>query len=355
MLAFKVDRLRQFSRILEPTEQVWAFTESWLDPQVDGPNRDLAGLRYVTDRDELADRLLPVVASAGGEPGRLPVVLAAALDLAPRLGEPLAVTILERLLLAADDWSFAGPTEQVASEVKAVERGLFVAAHFDCAQAVRRMVAHFDRLLNVRRGGESSENRPIEDALLALVGQGLRVLRRLGLREEADRLLDRLGTWVAPGGNMAAERRKPTWPRTLRRMLTLAGGWFYVGRDAAATEVLDEARRLLYSPTSTIEAHRRHQTDLACAYAAALGQAPVRLALKGVEELFARLPNLSDNLVTNSHFSLAKLRLVEAAIRAVVTDDFASGPAVRRWLDDDEYRVRRRIHRDVRALIGSAG
>ena len=84
MLAFKVDRLRQFSRILEPAEQVWAFTESWLEPQVDGPNRDLAGLRYVTDRDELADRLLPVVASAGGEPGRLPVVLAAALDLAPR-------------------------------------------------------------------------------------------------------------------------------------------------------------------------------------------------------------------------------------------------------------------------------
>ena len=138
-------------------------------------------------------------------------------------------------------------------------------------------------------------------------------------------------------------------------MLTLAGGWFYVGRDAAATEVLDEARRLLYSPTLTIEAHRRQQTELACTYAAALGHVPIRLALKGVEELFVRLPALSDNLVTNTHFSLAKLRLVEAAIRAVATDDFALGPAVRRWLDDDEYRVRRRIHRDTRAVIEPGG
>ena len=60
---------------------------------------------------------------------------------------------------------------------------------------------------------------------------------------------------------------------------------------------------------------------------------------------------MSDSLITNTHFSLAKLRVIEAAVRAVVTDDFALGPAVRRWLDDDEYRVRRRIHRDVRMLV----
>jgi hypothetical protein len=42
-------------------------------------------------------------------------------------------------------------------------------------------------------------------------------------------------------------------------------------------------------------------------------------------------------------------------VRAVVTDDFALGPAVRRWLDDDEYRVRRRIHQDTRAMIGGGG
>jgi hypothetical protein len=354
LLVFKADRLRQFSRILEPTEQVWAFDEAWLDPQADGPTRDLAGLRYVTDRDELAGRLLPLVAATGRDPDRLPEVLAVALDLAPRLGESLAGGILERLLAEVGSWTFAGPPERVMAEVTAVERGLFVAAHFDRAPAVQRLLANLGRLLEARRGG--AESQPVEDALLTLVGQGLRGLRRLGLRLEADRLLDRLGEWVAPGGAVSAQgRRSQVWPLTMRRLLTLAGGWFYVGRDAAATDVLDEARRLLYSPALTIEPHRRQQTDLACAYAFALGQAPVRLALTGVEELFARLPPLTDNLVTNTHFSLAKLRLVEAAVRAVVTDDFALGPAVRRWLDDDEYRVRRRIHRDTRALVGGGG
>jgi hypothetical protein len=44
---------------------------------------------------------------------------------------------------------------------------------------------------------------------------------------------------------------------------------------------------------------------------------------------------------------LVRLRVVEAAVLAIVNDDFALGPAVRRWLDDDEFRVRRRIHRDL--------
>ena len=73
-----------------------------------------------------------------------------------------------------------------------------------------------------------------------------------------------------------------------------------------------------------------------------------------VEELFQRLQGVSDTQSTNTHYSLSRLRLVEAAVRAVVNDDFALGPAVRRWLDDDEYVVRRRIHRDVRAAVGGA-
>jgi hypothetical protein len=69
--------------------------------------------------------------------------------------------------------------------------------------------------------------------------------------------------------------------------------------------------------------------------------------------LFQRLQGVSDTQATNSHYSLARLRLVEAAVLAVVNDDFALGPTVRRWLDDDEYRVRRRVHRDTRALVGA--
>jgi hypothetical protein len=357
LLLVKIQHLLQHSRILQPAEQVDAFGEGWLDPHAAEVAGDLAGLRYVTGRDELANRLLPIVASAGKTPERLPTVLAAALDLAPRLGESIASGLLERLVGTLGSWTFAGPPERVTAEVAAVERGLFVAAHFDRPAAVQRLLTSLGRLLEARRGGDPGESRPVEDALLALVGQGFRGLRRLGLRAEADRLLDQLGEWVVPGGDLEAARRwRPqAWPMTLRRLLTLAGGWFYVGREARAVEVLDEARRLLFSRELSAEPRRRQQTDLACAYAAALGHAPARLALPRVEEIFARLHGVTDNLVTNTHFSLAKLRLVEAAVRAVVTDDFALGPAVRRWLDDDEYRVRRRIHRDTRAALSAGG
>ena len=134
----------------------------------------------------------------------------------------------------------------------------------------------------------------------------------------------------------------------MRRLLTLAGGWFYVGREESAAAVLDEARAVLFNH----ELPSLEQTDMACAYVDALGQAPVRLALGLVEEVFQRLHGVQDRLMTNSHYSLSRLRLIEAVVFAVVNDDFILGPAVRRWLDDDEYLVRRRVHADVRALVG---
>jgi cellulose synthase operon protein C len=39
----------------------------------------------------------------------------------------------------------------------------------------------------------------------------------------------------------------------------------------------------------------------------------------------------------------------------VADDDFAVEARVRRWLDEDEYLVRRRIHRDLRTFMGQAG
>jgi cellulose synthase operon protein C len=43
--------------------------------------------------------------------------------------------------------------------------------------------------------------------------------------------------------------------------------------------------------------------------------------------------------------------VIEAVVMAVVGDDFTLGASARRWLDDDEFLVRRRIHRDLRATM----
>jgi hypothetical protein len=90
---------------------------------------------------------------------------------------------------------------------------------------------------------------------------------------------------------------------------------------------------------------------LAVAYAEALGFAPAGIALGRLEDLFARLPPVGAQSSSNRYFSLHPLRVVDAAVRAVVTDEFTLGPAVRAWLDEDEFLIRRRIHHDMAALL----
>ena len=72
------------------------------------------------------------------------------------------------------------------------------------------------------------------------------------------------------------------------------------------------------------------------------------------QELFHRLQGIKDTFTTNTHYSLLQLDVVEAVVMAVVNEDSALGADARRWLDDDEFIVRRRIHRDFHALKGQA-
>ena len=72
-----------------------------------------------------------------------------------------------------------------------------------------------------------------------------------------------------------------------------------------------------------------------------------------IKELFGKLPSIKDQLTTQSHYFLLHLNVVESVVLAVVSDDFTMGTNARRWLDDDEYLVRKRIHRDLRRLKGT--
>jgi len=119
-------------------------------------------------------------------------------------------------------------------------------------------------------------------------------------------------------------------------------GLAYFGRSSQNDAAFDEARQALFSRLLP----PRERTRLACSYLAALGHGSVPTAFARIEEIFQALPAVTDQLSTNSHFSLARLRVVEAAILAVVNDDFAFGPGIRRWLDDDEFNVRQKIFRD---------
>jgi hypothetical protein len=71
-------------------------------------------------------------------------------------------------------------------------------------------------------------------------------------------------------------------------------------------------------------------------------------------ELLRRLPAPSDTYTTSSHYSRLQLEVIEAAVLALVGGE-ARSDSKSRWLDEDEFLVRRRIHRDTRAALARAG
>jgi hypothetical protein len=213
------------------------------------------------------------------------------------------------------------------------------------------MVARFLRLVESLRGEGGAQ------ALDSLAGQCFRGLRKLGLRDETDRLLQQMANLLLQGESLPAMRQRlgKQWSTALRTLLQITAGWLYFGRTERALPILTEAHDYLFGPELRDWTQTHERTKLACTYAAALGQAPVDLALHKLSEMFQELGVLADTLTTNSHYSLSQLAVVEAVVLAIVSDDFALSQGARRWLDEDEYLVRRRIHRDLRALMAQSG
>jgi hypothetical protein len=185
---------------------------------------------------------------------------------------------------------------------------------------------------------------PVRRPLLAAAGAVFRCMRRLKLAGEAEAL----ARFLDPGAPAPAGAGLPPPAR-----LGLAVGWFAAGDEDAGNRILNEAREALFLAE---DANDRARTELAIAYAEALGFAPPRIAHGRLEEIFQRPRfEVARRGSTNRFFTLKPLQLIDAVVQSVVTDEFTLGPAVRGWLDDDEYLIRGRIHRDLAAQLRESG
>jgi len=353
---FRVDALRQHSRILEPTEKVNAAENGVRAGYADDLRREIGALQQLHDREQLLDRIQKLLAKLPHDaPARLPA-LETILALVPRLGEAFA-----RELLAHMDEEMKRLPDPFAQALL-LEKEISLATHFGLSEAVGELVIRLLRLFEAKAfrfvpivqkllhpaAGETPG--PVElHRLEQLPGQCLQALRRFGMTAEVSRLRSRAVEWVLQRVRLGQLRTEQpdTWMVALRTLLNMVGGWFGDADDEHALAVLDLARKEL--PHSA-ESPVGERTALACAYVRALGQAPVRLAQARFEELFGGLEGLYDDRRTNSHFAIAPLMIVDTMVLAVVNEDFALGPIVRRWLDDDELSVRQRLRKEVRQL-----
>jgi hypothetical protein len=241
-------------------------------------------------------------------------------------------------------------------QAQLLERGLFLAGHFDHRDLVGQLVDAFGEVVT----GKTDEAQL--ELINIVCGSCLRSLRKLGLRDDIDKLLRKLLTAVLGRASIKDLKGKYTgrpdqWMKALQTLLNIAGGWLTFGLIDQATPILDEARTELLSPPTSGKPLLLEVTKLLTAYIAAVGQGPAESGLQRMTELFRKIDG---NKITNSFtsapfYSRLHLNVVEEVVLAVVSDDFALGTAGRRWLEDDEYLVRRRIHADMRAALAGSG
>jgi hypothetical protein len=345
--AYMVERMRELSRVFEPHQKVDPYRH--LTAIASPLDAALATLPDVAEKAEAVNRVQRLLKGVPkGDRGRKDRnrVVRAGLDLAPRVGEEFARAMLDEAVTLYDAQAgTSDPNLLVDQVVPLLEKSLFVAAHFDSAEHIPPLVTRFRALL------QAQQDAPELRTLDAVANQCFRGLRKLGMRDEVNQLLHQTAGAVLRGQDLNdAGALHDARGSALRSLLYVAAGWLHFGQERQAEPVLQAARSVLFRN----ELPGKDQSALACAYVAAAGQAAPETAQKRLQEVFERVENVRDSFWTNNYYSQSQLRLIEAIVLAVVSDDFTLGAAARRWLDDDEYLVRRRIHKDYRALTAYA-
>jgi cellulose synthase operon protein C len=322
-LRYKVDRLRQFSTILEPQERMDPINSFLRNLQVRG--EELSALKSMGEPDVLRQAIEARMSTAANhnlaEEERVRL-MDGLIDFLPQLPESQAVPLLQQFLQLC-----TGLTP--AHRALVLEDCLKVAGHFGRAPLVKQIVKSL-LLVMSELGAEGVAEIGV------MLTSGVRSLRRVGLREEAEELLAK-ANGILKGDDV----------KTLQAKLGLASGFAYLGALGQAQPIIDEVIARLSRESGLIVSDRM-RLNRACALA--LSHAPTEIALAGLLRMLAQLPFATDSFNTNSHFCLALVDLADALVMGHVGEDLTLSDATRRFLDEDEFAVRKRIHRDVGAL-----
>ncbi|WP_426751227.1 hypothetical protein [Myxococcus sp. Y35] len=316
---YKVDRLRQASVLLEPSERLdpaRAFGRGARDLR----GEEFAALRDLKDPAQVAAQMQALTGRATDTSQPLAErqrLIGGLLDTLPRVAPARAVPLLNQLVSSLD---------ALPGEAQAVLLGnaLTLAALFGRADHAVAMATRLNKVL--------AALPPTSPAWAqGILGVSLRGLRRVGLAREAAELVN-------------AAQGLLTRPKTpLTAQLAVAAGLAMVGRVAEAVSVFDTAFEALSAAKGSLP----ERLTLMRSLASALAHAPVALALPGLVRISEGLTTVTDSYNTNSHFCLSVVELADALVLGHVEVAQGTGERARSWLDEDEFLVRRRIHREL--------
>tara|TARA_R110002096_G_scaffold42143_3_gene113524 strand:- start:1011 stop:4280 length:3270 start_codon:yes stop_codon:yes gene_type:complete len=316
---YKIDRLRSASTILEPQERLdpmQAFQRGGdsrgeefegLRAEED-PGKVVVAIRGILDLSELSETSLE-------DRARL---LDGVMDFFPLISEADAVPALRRVLTTA-------ATTPPASRALLLEEAMSLTGFFGRDEMTREIASDLSALVNDLPADEAA-------SLASEFGSCLRGLRRVGLAEQASQLLERLAAMTVG-----------ETPDRIEARLHVAAGQAYLGDFERARVSLVATQKAL----GKLKLTGKDRLGITRALAIAWSHAPREEAMKGLSEVAGQLALITDSFNTNSHFCLSVVSFMDSMVLALASGELAMGDLGRRWLDEDEYLVRRRIHQDI--------
>jgi len=355
---YAIARMREQSKILEPQEMLNAQTEYL--KHVDELKIALAELPKIADDIAMMKSIRQLyhdgVRGKATEESRF-YVLHDSLPLAARVGQDFTVELLDEVPRAMKYSPPAGTpfsADFLKKQGQLLERAMFYAAHFDRTEMIHTLVDHF--VLYLRK----LDDEPRYELVNIVVSQCIRSLKKVGLRDDIDRLLRRIQEEVLRGKTLAQLKSlysgKPNiWVDALQTLLNLAAGWLSFGIAQEADAILDAGRAEILNSSSDFKTH--DFSKLCETYIGVLGQCPADVGMTRMIDLFQTIdPARTTNTFTSGAiYSRLHLSMIEAVASAIVSEDSALGQAGKRWLDEDEHLVRQRIHNDVRNFVAKSG
>jgi hypothetical protein len=343
LVRYKFDRLRSGVQILEPADEVDPYRKWTARLARTRIDRAIDSLYEITDPSELERQTRKLLEKQNAPDDGLKV-LRAALKLFPRLPPSFSRSLLETTC------GFVGrlPTvRNLRSRERARSKSLEnmssldpLSEHYSEAKAAYdRQFRDLDRLhervalmaIAARRAADGSDAALLQSVIRGLLqiidaqggedifhvlpilaGRCLQGLQRLHLRRDLEQLLPRLAALIKNQPRITFRRGGADENRigSFRLLLNVGAGWLFLGRSDLAETSIDEARTWLFAPMPNRLPHE--VAELTCHYVATLALFPAETAL------FPGIGPLGDGFSTNSHFSLVRLQIIDAVVRAVI-------------------------------------
>lgn len=330
MERYKVDRLRQACTILEPQESLdpfHAFTTRESDPR----GERFAALRGTTDPEVLSLELGRILADAVGSPPEQAARLYdGVLDFIPALHGPRLSALLAEVLAAVEKLELESRASLAAEclDVASLARDAVLMER--ATKLVTTTLTPLGAALTPSGAAHPVVVRHLPSVLRSLQrGRSARGAQA-GAHDPGRTLVDALlGSVGAQGGDLVAR-------------LALAGAMWATGRGAEATGVFEATwKRLGQKPPWTERKQLVRGLSRACAFATP--EVAVETALR----LFQQLGDVTDGDSTNSHFCITLVEYAECLVLALAHEELALGESGRRLVEEDEFLLRQRVHRDL--------